>query len=316
LQRSHDERCPSGSGWGSARSRALVRAFENELVGCGFGLSDPWPVKPRLVLSTRWKGLRPRPPWRTALPVLGAGSSAGEASAMLLTKPGDCERAQRASARWPALSHTVRDQAIGGRARGSSWLQKSTSGAWSRPKGQGSSSLAPRSRGRAQRAKGRRKPGRGGESRQHASSDTGGGLLVIPHARRASVRTCSGEGALGDGRRPGAVRGVVFDETAVRPSRATRGDGDAAAMPGPPRAQEDVRGRVASPSGGREHRRREVRRRGAADRGSARTASNPTCERTGPRPLRDHVMVAATAEAGGSPSSEAPPGWLIRQAVR
>jgi hypothetical protein len=29
-------------------------------------------------------------------------------------------------------------------------------------------------------------------------------------------------------------------------------------------------------------------------------------------PFGDHVMVAAGAEAGGSPSSEAPPGWLIR----
>jgi len=135
-------------------------------------------------------------------------------------------------------------------------------------------------------------------------------------------RACSGEGALGDGRRPGAVRAAVFDETASGPSPATRGDGDAAAMPDPPRAHEDVRGRVASPSCGRKHRRREVRRGGAVDRGSARTASNRTRERTGPRlrtgrtapPFGDHAMVAASAEAGGSPSSEAPPGWLTRQA--
>jgi len=33
-------------------------------------------------------------------------------------------------------------------------------------------------------------------------------------------------------------------------------------------------------------------------------------------PLGAHVMVAAPAEAGGSPSSEAPPGWLIRHADR
>jgi len=35
------------------------------------------------------------------------------------------------------------DRTVGGRARGSSWLQKSTSGAWSWPKGHGSSPLAP-----------------------------------------------------------------------------------------------------------------------------------------------------------------------------
>jgi len=92
-----------------------------------------------------------------------------------------------------------------------------------------------------------------------------------------------GEGSLGDGRRPGAVRAVVFDETASGPIRATRGDGDGAAMPHPPRAQEGVRGRVASPSCGRKHRRREVRRGGAIDRGSTRTARIHRRERTEPR---------------------------------
>jgi len=40
---------------------------------------------------------------------------------------------------------------------------------------------------RAQKVKRRRKPGRGGESYEHASSDTGGGLLVIPRAPRESA---------------------------------------------------------------------------------------------------------------------------------
>jgi len=80
----------------------------------------------------------------------------------------------------------------------------------------------------------RRKPGRGGESHEHASSDTGGGLPVIPRARaKAQVRP--GEGALVDGRRPGTANAAVFDETAARPDLADRGDGDAAAMPDPPR---------------------------------------------------------------------------------
>jgi len=64
-----------------------------------------------------------------------------------------------------------------------------------RSKDRGSSSLACRPKGvRAQQVKRRRKPDRGGESHQHASSETGGGLLVIPRAgAKASVR--QGEGA-------------------------------------------------------------------------------------------------------------------------
>jgi hypothetical protein len=113
------------------------------------------------------------------------------------------------------------------------------------------------------------------------------------------------------------VRDGVFDETASGPVQATRGDGDAAAMPDPLRgATEGARGHVASPARGREDRRRVVQRGGAVDRGSARTALHRTRGRPGlvsgralGRPFGDHVMVAARAEAGGSPSSEAPPGW-------
>jgi hypothetical protein len=86
-----------------------------------------------------------------------------------------------------------------------------------------------RSRVRAQRVKRRRKPGRGGESHEHASSDTGGGLLVIPRAAR-KCGTRSGEGALGDGRRPGPAQAAVFDETTGEADLVTRGDGDAAAL--------------------------------------------------------------------------------------
>lgn len=81
-----------------------------------------------------------------------------------------------------------------GRARSLLRLQKSTSGAWSRPKGPGLALWLPRSRVRARGAKGRRKPARGGESHEHASSETGWPrtwgfpssrrprLLVIPRA--------------------------------------------------------------------------------------------------------------------------------------
>jgi len=77
-----------------------------------------------------------------------------------------------------------------------------------------SQSISPCASRRDQQAKARRKPGRGGESHQRASSDTGGGLPVIP--RRILVMRARGEGALGDGRRPGTARNVVFDETAPK----------------------------------------------------------------------------------------------------
>jgi len=108
-------------------------------------------------------------------------------------------------------------------------------------------------------AKGRRKPGRGGESHEHASSDTGGGLLVIPRAERES-------GTRDRGREHSAMedvlaqrRAAAFDEAAAARGTAIRGDGDAVLpareRPGPRRiAKKDVRGSVASPAHGRQHR--------------------------------------------------------------
>jgi hypothetical protein len=108
----------------------------------------------------------------------------------LCRAPAEAGERRRRSARAHAGGAPASEARIGrssGGARGSSWLQKSTSGARSRPEGHGSSPSAPRSGGRARGANRRRKPGRGGESRQHASSDTGGGLLVIP---RAGAKAC------------------------------------------------------------------------------------------------------------------------------
>jgi hypothetical protein len=97
------------------------------------------------------------------------------------------------------------------------------------PKGSGSSPLAhprervaahprermaapPRERMTAQRVKARRKPGRGGESHEHASSDTGGGLLEIPRVLR--------ESAVRDrGREHSAMEGVLVRR---RPPSLTR----------------------------------------------------------------------------------------------
>lgn len=79
----------------------------------------------------------------------------------------------------------------------------------------------------APEAKGRRKPGRGGESHEHASSDTGGGLLLIPRAERES-------GTCDRGREHSAMEGVLaqrmaaaFDEAAAARGTAIRSDGDA-----------------------------------------------------------------------------------------
>jgi len=73
-------------------------------------------------------------------------------------------------------------------------------------------------------------------------------VAEVGELRSPPGRKGEGREHLGDGRRPGAAWAPVFDETASGPSLVIRGDGDAAALPDPPRVQEDVRGRVASPS--------------------------------------------------------------------
>jgi hypothetical protein len=77
VPRSHDERCPSGSGW----DKALSRAPERVAASRGARQRKPpgsWPVKPRRVLSTRRMGSRPRPTKVLGRPqgLLGAGEAA------------------------------------------------------------------------------------------------------------------------------------------------------------------------------------------------------------------------------------------------
>jgi hypothetical protein len=152
--------CPAGGGWcggivvvleSPTNAITVPRREVSERSGLGeSGL--PAPVRACGSLRT-W--LRPRPD-------LARETSAGVADAVERSL-GFVPRAKRS---YPCS--TQGDQAVSGRARGSTGLQKSTSGAWSRPRGHGSSSLAPRLGGRAPRAKTRRKPGRGGESHPHA----------------------------------------------------------------------------------------------------------------------------------------------------
>jgi len=94
-------------------------------------------------------------------------------------------------------------------------------------------------------AKRRRKPGRGGESHEHASSDTGGGLLVIPRAERES-------GTRDRGREHSAMEGVLaqrraaaFDEAAAAQGTAVRGDGDAVLPQGRGRVRRGSRQRTS-----------------------------------------------------------------------
>jgi len=143
-------------------------------------------------------GMRRRPPYRVSTSRARAPGASGARERTL----GEGDRL-----RLPGLGACSQDEPVAhggigrsrGRARGLFGLQKSTSGAWSRSRGHGSSLLALLRE--AQRAKQRRKPDRSGESHEHASSDTGDKLLVIPRAygespKRRGRENASMEGAL------------------------------------------------------------------------------------------------------------------------
>jgi hypothetical protein len=88
----------------------------------------PWPVKPRRVaVGAVARGFGPVPCGGQRCPCSVRSEASGARERTLA----------------PRSRTRGGDQAVGGRARGSSWLQKSTSGAWSWPKGHGSSPLAP-----------------------------------------------------------------------------------------------------------------------------------------------------------------------------
>lgn len=113
---------------------------------------------------------------------------------------------------------------------------------------------------------------------------------------------------------PGAASSVAFDEAAGEPGLPARRmqssvpshEGAVAAPAGRARG---VRGHVTSSARGRKSRDREAMRGGAVDRSPARTAWCPLRRaRSGSR-LRAHAGNGSwtMAEAGGSPSSDAPP---------
>jgi len=145
--------------------------------------------------------------------------------------------------------------------------------------------------------KARRKPGRGGESHEHASSETGGGLLEIP-------RVPSESAARDRGREHSAMEGVLVRRKPLSLTRrwkkaglATRSEGDAASRPDPRRVvTEGVRGDVAGSVRGRKHRDREVQRGGAIDRGPTRTVLCRSRGRAGQSPRN----VLSGRPSGGS----------------
>jgi len=157
LARSHDRRCPSGSGWGEAPAACILR-------GAPHGrrrppsADGPWPEKARLVSPGSPDG----PPACFSCLQLPAGREAREARARSRERAGSARarfRRQlrgagpRGSARKSGCGVTTQagrrratfdapagDREISGCARGLFWLQKSTSGAGSTPSGMG---LAP-----------------------------------------------------------------------------------------------------------------------------------------------------------------------------
>lgn len=141
--RFHDERCPSGSGWGKTLLRSPARAMSEERPpskrGAPLAREDSTgghPARRRPIQGARKRILRG---WRRAgevsPPVVGAGSvivtrGFGRACRYGLRasrKRGEASGARERTFELPGTG--IRRSC--GRARGLWWLQKSTSGAWS-----------------------------------------------------------------------------------------------------------------------------------------------------------------------------------------
>jgi len=179
----------------------------------------PWPVKPRLVaVDAVARGLGLVPHFEQRCPYSVQGASSGEVSASSPRYPrrprcgwapalpcqADAgergERGARAHA-GPHFRMRGGDRTVGGRARGSSWLQKSTSGAWSWPKGHGSSPLAmegvlercgPSSLTRRRPGRSRRPEAMGMRQRCRIRRGRTGASEVMSQARPAVENTAGG----------------------------------------------------------------------------------------------------------------------------
>jgi hypothetical protein len=306
LQRSHDERCPSGSGWGSGVSRppARVEACRKLRVDGRERLlavkhASSWPVKPRLEPST-W------PDGTDSPRACQAGSSAP--FVLQVVDPSSSEASAERGG-----GHTVSRQR-GRRLRqgvlGVSPHRQPTQACFRRERRSGDAKgvlagcLGCRSRraahGPAQKAMGlatchRANPTCDGSRGENAPE--AGSQWRQPRAREqrhrwraprdptraeAKARRATGggstrsmEGALAR-REPSSLT-----RRRGRPGLAVRRDGNSR-----PAATEGVRGIVAGSAHGRKHRAREAWRGGAVDRGPARTAPCRSRGRSGPAPER------------------------------
>jgi len=175
VQRSHDERCPSGSGWGNPSLSTPAKVFARE------------------------DGRRREPPAPLARETsTGDVDDVGQGFGPASRRDGAARAARRDS------DPCAAGRGSGGRAvvlTGCCGCRSRRAALGPGREAMGLALWLARSRVRAPWAKRRWKPVRSGESHEHASSEPGGGLLVIPRAD-TQASACSGEGALVDGRRP------------------------------------------------------------------------------------------------------------------
>lgn len=213
-RRSHDERCPNGSSRAKPAHDARKSACSRRTWPRPRSDMASWLVKPRLVAV-------PCP--RTDLGLVRSGDGATRARwRERLGRGSLCSRlastpASRASAARPTLESGRGSGNLGWCSRIALVAEVVERRSMRTVRSGSSQSISPCASRRDPQAKARRKPGRGGESHQRASSDTGGGLPVIPR-RILVMRT--------RGREHSAVEGVLARRgtsslTRRRPRRAS-----------------------------------------------------------------------------------------------
>jgi len=178
----------AGSGRGKAAPRRLERA---ERSSAGLRKSTcPWPVNPRLAYRTReTSGFGQTRNARRSCPSLATSSETG-------TRASVCKERWMGERRESGGPAVVLAGCVGCRSRRAALGPRSQD--------LGSSSMAHVPRGmRAHRANRRRKPDRGGESRQAREQRDRWRVPRDPTRRRESVRCDRGREHSYDGRRPG-----------------------------------------------------------------------------------------------------------------
>jgi len=185
-----------------------------------------------------------------------------------------------------------------------------------RSKDRGSSSLARTPEGeRAQRANKRRKPDRVGESRRARKQRDRWRAPRDPTRHARKRWRDRGREHSDDGRRPGPTKAPSLTRGRRRRTRQLGARGSGSNTRRATGATKDVRDDVGGSARREQRRSREASRRGAVDRGFTRTARRRTRARTA-QATRCRERSRTIVEAGGSPSSEAPPGRFIPKSAR